>query len=98
MKTIFFVLLLLMSGCTTVDNVVTTEISFNKSDGTLHIASPKDISITGLSYERTEQGVKVSIEDYTAKGNTDAIKAVESQNNAISSTAKALSDLVNAAR
>jgi hypothetical protein len=99
MKSILgIVLIIVLSGCASVDSVVTTEISFNKQDGTFHIASPKDIAITGLTYERTESGVKVEIQEYTSKGNADAIKTIDSQNKAIESTAKALSDLAKTMR
>ena len=84
---------LLLSGCTTPSDVVTTEISLNKKDGTLHIASPKDISISGMTYERTEQGVKVSIQTYESKGNPEALSAVQKQYEAVSETAKALQSL-----
>lgn len=80
----------LLAGCSTPAAVVTTEISVSKADGTLHVSSPKNVSIEGLEATVTPDGARtVRLAKYSATADPAIAEAVRAQSQALADIAKA---------
>ena len=80
----------LCAGCSTPAAVVTTEISVSKADGTLHVSSPKNVSIEGLEATVTPDGARtVRLAKYSATADPAIAEAVRAQSQALADIAKA---------
>ena len=80
----------LLAGCSTPAAVVTTEISVSKADGTLHVSSPKNVSIEGLEATVTPDGARtVRLAKYSATADPAIAEAVRAQSQALADMAKA---------
>lgn len=79
-----------LCGCSTPASVVTTEISVTKADGTLHVSSPKNVSIEGLEAVVAPDGSRtVRLAKYAATADPAIAEAVRAQSQALADIAKA---------
>lgn len=71
---------LALAGCSTPASVVTTEIEVSKTDGTLHVSSPKNVLIEGLEATVAQDGTRVvKVARYSAQADPAVADAVKAQ-------------------
>jgi hypothetical protein len=78
-----------VSGCSlfTAAKVPATTISFNPKTDALHIVSPKDVTIGGVSVVKTANSFSISLTNYASTNNPALVGVVVSAQAAIASNA-----------
>lgn len=95
----FIVGSVMLSGCSSAAGVVTTEIEVNKTDGTVRVSSPKNVTLEGLDIVTNADGSRsVKVAKYASTADPAALEAVKSQYAAIQSAGALAIEVAKAAK